>query len=490
MSTRVGRLGMPGFGRSAEWSASSVADRRMAGILVGLVGCGVVLCAAGAATLSIPFLVAGGMLAGVGIVALMTPRWVEPAVVAALVAPLPAVWSGGGLRIAGAAPITASVVAAWALYRGIARRPIATGTLPLKTLRLLALLFLVAAAASPHPGAALRKVVNIAVLGGLLFALTDLLAHAPALRARVAAVVAGVGSACGALAVLETVGVIPGAFPRWGTPFNRAALGFGQPNGLGLYLAVVLPLVAWRASTATGSARWLWRGGLAATAAGLLATFSRGSWGAVVFGVGALALAGDWRRSVRLMGGVLLAALVLDLVSGGMVRDRITETVGDWTVEQRGALMLAGVLMFLDRPLLGFGPGGYEAELDRFGIQVPQLWDFEATPHNAYIQMGAETGFVGVILYVALLALMIRAAARTARARASSAALDRALLWSLGAVAIAGFFIWPFALDTGEAVIVLFALVASAPAPDPPLGAAPPGRLAAGHPSWTATPLP
>jgi O-antigen ligase len=325
----------------------------------------------------------------------------------------------------------------------------------------------VATAASPHAALAARKLANLLVLGGLLFAVTDLLCEEPALRTRVATLLAVLGTVCGGLAVLETVGVLPGPFPRWGTPYSRAALGFGQPNGLGLYLAVVLPLVAWRGDAAASTtARWLWRGALAITAAGLLGTFSRGSWGAVIVGAGALAVAGAWRRSLRLIGGALLAAVVLDLVSGGVVRDRIAETIGDWVVEQRAALMIAGVLMFLDRPLVGFGPGGFEPELDRYGIQVPELFDFQATPHNAYVQMAAETGIVGLLLYGALLALLLRAAGRAARASADErqAALERALLWSLGVIVTAGFFIWPYALDTGQAAILVFALIASSPA--------------------------
>ena len=69
------------------------------------------------------------------------------------------------------------------------------------------------------------------------------------------------------------------------------------------------------------------------------------------------------------------------------------------------------------------------------------------------------------MLYVVLLAGLMRAAARAVRARGESgASLERALLWSLGTLAMSGFFIWPYALDTGQAAVLVFALVASAPA--------------------------
>jgi len=60
----------------------------------------------------------------------------------------------------------------------------------------------------------------------------------------------------------------------------------------------------------------------------------------------------------------------------------------------------------------------------------------------------------------------LRAAARAVRSAPSEedAALERALLWSLGVVVVSGLAIWPYALDTGQAVIGVLALVASAPA--------------------------
>ena len=105
-------------------------------------------------------------------------------------------------------------------------------------------------------------------------------------------------------------------------------------------------------------------------------------------------------------------------------------------------------------------------KLDRFGIQVPELWDFQATPHNAYIQMAAETGVFGLLLYGALLVAFLRLGARAVRRSPGEreGALDRALLWCVGVVIVSGLSIWPYALDTGQAVILVFALVASSPA--------------------------
>ena len=81
------------------------------------------------------------------------------------------------------------------------------------------------------------------------------------------------------------------------------------------------------------------------------------------------ALLEDSLRGVEVVGGY--EGPVIDVGSGGLLTDTVIRTLDDWVIEQRAALMLAGVLMFLAHPLLGVGPGGYENELERFGISQP-----------------------------------------------------------------------------------------------------------------------
>src|SRR5690606_39335695 len=95
-------------------------------------------------------------------------------------------------------------------------------------------------------------------------------------------------------------------------------------------------------------------------------------------------VAREWRFLGRFGIAIVLAAIVLDLGSGGMIRDTAQRTLGDWVLEQRAALMLAGILMFLQHPWVGVGLGGYAESLDHVGAQVFWLWDFLPTPHNAY----------------------------------------------------------------------------------------------------------
>ena len=443
----------------------SLADRRLAGLTTVAMGTGTVLALAGVGSRAVPLALAGGALAWIAIVLVMGHRWLDPMLVVALAVPLPAVWAAGDVRIAAVAPITAAVLAGWMIDGGPLARHFDWGSLPLRVLGLLTFVLALAAVASPFPLLALREFANLILLFGLLIAATGFFVERPRARGRVAALLALLSVGCGALAVLEAVGVLPGEFPRFGTPYNRAALGFGQPNGLGLFLALTMPLVAWRAGGAeSGAQRWLWRVALGTTALGLLATFSRGSWAAVIAGAAALVLAREWRAALRIAGLALVSVLFLDVISGGMVQDTMARTIGDWVVEQRASLTLAGILMFLDHPLLGVGPGGFEMELDQYGILVPSLFDFQPTPHNAYVQMAAEAGAGGLLLYLGLLGGFLRRSARAIRVGdGAEAALQRALLWSLGVLVVEGFFVWPYAHGTGQAAILILALVASAP---------------------------
>jgi probable O-glycosylation ligase (exosortase A-associated) len=65
----------------------------------------------------------------------------------------------------------------------------------------------------------------------------------------------------------------------------------------------------------------------------------------------------------------------------------------------------AGVSMFADRPLLGVGVGAYEVA---YGVKYGGKRGPWFAPHNTYIQIGAETGFFGILFYLALLFYIYR----------------------------------------------------------------------------------
>ncbi|MET0400371.1 MAG: O-antigen ligase family protein [Longimicrobiaceae bacterium] len=442
------------------------ADVALALAATGALATGTTLALAGAAGGAPVLGLAGGGLAGAALVLLMAAGLLSPALVVALAAPLPALYAAGDTRIAAAAPVAAGAVLAWTIRRGLDRGPLRTGLLPRRELGLLLGAFVLATAFADDVLLSARETLNFAVLLWLLVACTDELAERPALGRALVDVLVATAGACGALAVLQAVGVIPGSFPRWGTPFHRASLGFGQPNGLGLFLATLLPLAAHRWAASRGSARFAAGGAVAATGLGVVATFSRASWVAVLAALAAMALAGHARTALRVGLALAAGAVLVEVGSGGMLSDTAVRTAGDWVVEQRAALFLTAVQMFVDHPVLGVGPGGFADQVVSYAARVTTLWDYQATPHNAYVQMAAETGTVGLLAFLAFLWACLRVLLRAARrpAAAPTRSLRLALLCSFATLAVASLGTWPFAHGTGETVVLLLAL-GFAPAP-------------------------
>jgi O-antigen ligase len=227
----------------------------------------------------------------------------------------------------------------------------------------------------------------------------------------------------------------------------------------------MIPLAAHRYAVArTRIGKGLHALAMGALVVGLVGTFSRGSWLAVLAGSGIFVFSRDWRLAGRIWLVAVICVVVVDLGSGGALQDTVQRTFGDWVLEQRAALMFAGVLMFLEHPFVGVGPGGFAESLDRFGAQVSQLWDIQPTPHNAYVQMAAETGVIGLVAFVAFLGVtlwaLLREVRRSGREAADRNSLDlrRALLWSLATVCFVGMVVWPFAHGPGQLVVLVIAM--------------------------------
>jgi O-antigen ligase len=410
-------------------------------------------------------------VAAAALVLLVTAGWIGPFGIVLATLPLPAVLESESLRITLAAPVTAMVAFGWFVGAVLRRRSLVPAGLPIRSAVLLAMAFVLATLFAQHPLVSVREVINLGVLGALLFLSINVFEQTPGAMRQVARLMVVVGSVCGAFAVLEGVGVIPGAFPRSGSGLYRAALGFGQPNALGLFLVVVFPFALLEVSQRERPGM-RWAAGLAVTCilGGLLFTFSRGSWLSVLAGMSALVLVGRWRWVLRAWVVAIVFLLIVDVGSGGLLRDTVQRTIGDWVVEQRALLMLAGVSMFFAYPMLGVGPGGFAESLDRVGAQIPALVDFKPTPHNAYVQVAAEAGIVGLAAYALFVAAVLAPLVRTIRSCSDQTADDAdrrgfgyAVVWSAASILASGMVIWPLAHGAGQAVIFVVAMACAIP---------------------------
>jgi len=453
---------------------------------VAAAGCGVALALAGGATANLPLAIVGGLFAAAGFFTILAAGWVDGALLLALVLPLPAVYGSEALRVSPALLATALVVPAWLLRRTLEGRALSFGALPGRATALLGGAVLLAAAFAAAHLPALRELVTFGLLFGVMLMAADEVSTRPERARGIALALAAAAAVSGVCALLEAGGVLPGRFPRSGSPFYRAAFGFTWPNELGQYFALSLPFTVYARSIALGRlARALGTAGVAACVLGLAATFSRGSWVTALAATATLGLIGERRLMLRVWAAGLVAIVALDLVSGGALSGRVASALVDQVAAQRLALQYTGLLIFRAHPVVGIGPGNFGVGLERYGPQISWLWDYIGSAHNLYIHMAAETGAIGLGALLAFLGavfLVLVRSARRARAAAAAgalpaddAALRRTLAWSFGTVCVAGMFEWPFAHGIGQLIMLVAGMGCGLAAFSPSRGPAAPG---------------
>ncbi len=210
---------------------------------------------------------------------------------------------------------------------------------------------------------------------------------------------------------------------------------FGNPNHLGGYLAVIFPIVV---VLGLGAKRWYWR--LAGGAVGvvllveLVRTVARGAWVAVV--IAALVLAAFVapelrRRAPAIVGGAVGAILVVVIGLAAFGRRFLSQPVSSLfqsgtgsSVWQRNEIWKTAFHIALKNPVAGVGP-------DAFGLVYPKYQSaawvkaLGATylvngAHDIFMNLLADQGFIGIALFLALLAAVaLRSAGAWRRFRAT-----------------------------------------------------------------------
>jgi O-antigen ligase len=197
--------------------------------------------------------------------------------------------------------------------------------------------------------------------------------------------------------------------------------------------------------------------GAAATvfAAGLLVNRNLTSWSALLAGAGILLLARfGWRAAAPIALVVLLAGAAV--LAYPPMRHRATEAISaiqarDWDrlVTYRLGAWAAAIEMMRERPLAGFGPGTYGAELVphrlRAEIETRQrlanpLASAYGEAHCDYLQVFAEAGIPAGLALLGAVALVFRSLLAASRSRLPRAPDRREavfLLAFLGAGAVA-----------------------------------------------------
>ena len=220
-------------------------------------------------------------------------------------------------------------------------------------------------------------------------------------------------------------------------PYFRVNSLFFDPNIYGRFLGLTMVGLAagllWRAQgrglVVTGLA-------LAVLWGGLVLSLSQSSFAALVVGLAVLA-ALRWRPGFTLAAGAAavagaVAVVALAPASIGLATD--SDRALNRATSGRVNLMEGALEMARDRPLWGYGSGGFADEYrERKKLRSQRAL---AESHNIPLTVAAEQGAVGLIAYLVLLAVAF-AAALTGVRRAVS---ERPDLLAVGAAAVGAAF--------------------------------------------------
>jgi O-antigen ligase len=260
-----------------------------------------------------------------------------------------------------------------------------------------------------------------------------------------------------------------GAGPDW----RLGHLYYYDANDLATFLVTAVPIgLYFLVNVRRPLVRVLTAIALAVLAVAFVRTGSRGGFIALAAVAGFIVVRYSAIPLRRRVGATLLVAVVVV----GAASDQYWEQMGTITsdadynrTDERGRMQIwsRGIDYMLQNPLFGVGPGNFPAaegtlspfaQRRQFGVGV--RW---SAAHNSFIQVGAETGVIGLALVVALLASAFVALHRSRPREGSSAGPSdrRTQLAQVLTASLVGFVVGAFFLSLAYAEI-LYTLVALA----------------------------
>lgn len=252
---------------------------------------------------------------------------------------------------------------------------------------------------------------------------------------------------------------------------GRIFSGAGDPNYTAASLVAAIPMALALAWTGRGWSRAMALVIAAGTVPALILTGSRGGLVAAFLVAVLLIPFAPREYRWRVSGGVAVAlvlviALVAILPQAGTTRERLGEVAqsqsGSEASTGRAELWAAAGMMLRDAPLTGVGTGNFPVRSRDYVFQMTHversdlILDDPKVVHNAYLGALAETGVVGLLLFLLVLAAAAACVVQAVRARPppSVGIMARALGASLTAMVIANVFV------SGEYMQSLWVIIA------------------------------
>jgi O-antigen ligase len=209
---------------------------------------------------------------------------------------------------------------------------------------------------------------------------------------------------------------------------------FENPNDLATALDLLLPFAVALTLISKGVSRLFYLVCAAILAIGVLVTLSRGGFlGLIASGVVLLWKLGRGRRLKTMMAAGLICGILFAVMPGGYgarmatILDNEQDTTG--SAQQRRELLERAASIAINRPVVAIGMGNFH---------IYSISEKEA--HNAYLEIAAELGVMGLIAYLVVIIAPLRSLRRIERkTRDMRSKSEREMYWL--SVSIQGAFI-------------------------------------------------
>jgi O-antigen ligase len=181
----------------------------------------------------------------------------------------------------------------------------------------------------------------------------------------------------------------------------------GHPNAMAMYLDLIIPWVGFQLASEKYLGRKIYLGvALFLAVFAVISSGSRGGWLGLAVGAGIATLMWYRKQGRSPVVAVFVLSIVVSLVfallfaSSSTFRTRLT--AGDaGAAEVRLPLMQVAEEMIRSHPITGVGLANYTREMqsyDRTNLFIASFYDQPV--HNTYLLMAAETGVIGMAIFV------------------------------------------------------------------------------------------
>ncbi len=212
----------------------------------------------------------------------------------------------------------------------------------------------------------------------------------------------------------STLGLLGVGNPTGAGNVGRLTGGGGDPNAQAAGFLAAVFLAAALITVLPRRIRHACYAAVALTAVGFFATESRGGLLALVFALAvALVLLPEQRRQVLAMCAVGAIALSVWVSTTSHALKRITDFSGGGS--GRTDLWTVALRIFDGHPLVGAGLNGFQALEPHYALvpgplsQVTIVAEVPEIVHNTYLELMTETGMIGLIAFLVVVFLALRA---------------------------------------------------------------------------------